>query len=254
MKKFLKSIGLCIGLIILNNLMIGVISFIFAAFAKNPNDFDQNLYILVFIGDLITLILVHLMFLGYDKKILSKELFKKISMQNIINIILFGIGCSVVLLILTGTLSRIFPEYESVANELQLASNSWISLIITIFLAPICEEILFRYVIFGYLKERYSLIIAIIGQALAFGLAHGNIVQGIYTFIVGIALALIYIYSGSLVGSIVLHITFNMCGTLIPELGAINPMMLYMVIILGIVCLVISIFRILKKYESFLYE
>ena len=77
-------------------------------------------------------------------------------------------------------------------------------MIIVILLIPIYEEIIFRYVIFGYLKENYNIVCAVIGQALIFGFPL-NIVQGIYTFLLGIALALIYMYCDSLVGSIILH-------------------------------------------------
>lgn len=254
MKKILKSIGLCLGLLVLNVIMTNIVLSIFAIFTKNPNGLNQNLYTLVFIGDLITLILVHYIFLNFNKKILSKDIFKKISMKDAINISLFGIGCSVVLLILSGILSQIFPDYKNVAAQIQSASNSWSQLIFIIVLVPIYEEIFFRRVIFGYLREKYNLIGAVIGQALVFGLAHGNIVQGIYTFILGIALALIYVYSESLVGSIIVHMIFNLLGILvIPKLIAINPAMIYLIIIFGIVCIGISISKIFKKYENILY-
>ncbi|CEN76161.1 CAAX amino terminal protease family protein [[Clostridium] sordellii] len=254
MKKILKSIGLCLGLLVLNVIMTNIVSSIFAVFTKNPNELNQNLYTLVFIGDLITLILVHYIFLDFNKKILSKDIFKKISMKDTINISLFGIGCSAVLLILSGILSQIFPDYKNVVNQIQLASNYWSQLILAIVLIPIYEEIFFRRVIFGYLREKYNLIGAVIGQALVFGLDHGNIVQGIYTFILGIALALIYVYSESLVGSIIVHIIFNLLGILvIPKLIAINPAMIYLIIIFGIVCIGISISKIFKKYENILY-
>ncbi|EPZ58540.1 putative membrane protein [[Clostridium] sordellii ATCC 9714] len=68
MKKLLKSIGLCLGLLVLNVIMTNIVLSIFAVFAKNPNELNQNLYTLVFIGDLITLILVHLIFLNFNKK------------------------------------------------------------------------------------------------------------------------------------------------------------------------------------------
>ncbi|WP_338658250.1 type II CAAX endopeptidase family protein [Paraclostridium sordellii] len=254
MKKLLKSIGLCLGLLVLNVIMTNIVSSIFAVFTKNPNELNQNLYTLVFIGDLITLILVHFIFLDFNKKILSKDIFKKISIKDAINISLFGIGCSTVLLILSGILSQIFPDYKNVVNQIQLASNYWSQLILAIVLIPIYEEIFFRRVIFGYLREKYNLIGAVIGQALVFGLAHGNIVQGVYTFILGIALALIYVYSESLVGSIIVHMIFNLLGILvIPKLIAINPAMIYLIIVFGIVCIGISISKIFKKYENVLY-
>ena len=82
-----------------------------------------------------------------------------------------------------------------------------------------------------------------------------NIVQGTYTFILGIALALAYIYCNSLWGSITLHITFNLMGLLIiPKLVDMNPSLVYVLLIIGIACLVVSLFKLMKKYEGFLYK
>lgn len=61
--------------------------------------------------------------------------------------------------------------------------NSVFQLVIVILLIPIYEEMIFRYVIFGYLKENYNIVCAVIGKALVFGFFHLNIVQGIYTFL-----------------------------------------------------------------------
>ncbi len=253
MKKILKSLGTCFGLLGLgigllgtNVLIGGFVSIIFSIFIE---DFNKYIYVTTFIADIITLIFVQ--FLMYDKKILSKTTFKKINLNTAINISLFGVGLSVILLFLMNLLTLFVPSYINVQNQMQYASNSLIQLIIIILLIPIYEEIICRYVIFGYLKEKYNIVFAVIAQALFFGLAHLNIVQGIYTFFLGIALALVYMYCESLVGSIILHITFNLCGVLIiPKLAPIHPIMNYIIIIFGIICLVISVLKIRKDYKE----
>ena len=255
MKKFLKSLGICIGLFIISAIIGGVVSLIFALFIGDSNDFNKYTYVIVFVSDILTLILVHFILLNYDKKLLNKNLFKKIQPNEAINISLLGVGISVVISILTVILQMLIPSYANVQEQLMSAHNSVFQLIIVILLIPIYEEIIFRYVIFGYLKKNYNIVCAIIGQALVFGFFHLNIVQGIYTFLLGIALALVYMYCESLVGSIILHIVFNLFGILIiPTLADTNPFMQYLVIIFGIVSLVISILRILKKYEYALYK
>lgn len=248
MKKFLKVVGICLGLVIINQLIIGCISIIGAIFIKDSNKVREYIYTLVFIGDLVTLILVHLMYSIYDKKLLSKDIFNKMNIKDIMYITLFGIGLSVIVLILSGILTKLIPSYTNVQKQLEYTRNSISQLFIIIILIPIYEEIIFRRVIFGYLKENYNIICAIIIQALVFGIAHGNIVQGIYTFILGVALAFVYMYCNSLWASIILHIIFNLFGILIvPNLVSINPIMEYVIIIFGIVCLVISILKIMKN-------
>ena len=255
MKKFLKSVGICLGLVIMNQLIIGCISIIGAIFIKDSKKISEYIYTLVFTGDLITLILVHLMYSIYDKKLLSKNIFKKVNIKDIMYITLFGIGLSVIVLNLVQILTKLISSYTNVQQQLKYASNSISQLFIIIILIPICEEIIFRRVIFGYLKENYNIVCAVIIQALVFGIAHGNIVQGTYTFILGIALALAYIYCNSLWGSITLHITFNLMGLLIiPKLVDMNPSLVYVLLIIGIACLVVSLFKLMKKYEGFLYK
>ncbi|MDV8114573.1 type II CAAX endopeptidase family protein [Bacillus sp. BAU-SS-2023] len=255
MKKFLKALGIFLGLFVISSLIGGVVSLIFATFIGDSNEFSKYLYVMIFISDILTLILVHFILLNYDKKLLSKTTFKKIQATDVINIILLGVGISVIVSILTAILQILIPSYTNVQDQLMTAHNSVFQLVIVILLIPIYEEILFRYVIFGYLKENYNIVCAVIGQALVFGFFHLNIVQGIYTFLLGIALALVYMYSESLIGSIILHIVFNLFGILIiPTLAASSPVMQYIVIIFGIVSLFISILKILKKYEYALYK
>lgn len=255
MEKLLKSIGLCIGLFITSSLIGELVSLIFGTFIGDSNEFSKYIYVMVFISDILTLILVNFILLNYDKKLLSKTTFKKLQASEAINISLLGVGISVVVSILTVILQILIPSYTNIQDQLMSTHNSVFQLIIVILLIPIYEEILFRYVIFGYLKENYNIVCAVIGQALVFGFFHLNIVQGIYTFLLGIALALVYMYSESLIGSIILHIVFNLFGILIiPTLAASSPVMQYIVIIFGIVSLFISILKILKKYEYALYK
>ena len=255
MKKFLKSVGICLGLIILNQLSIGLILAIGDILIKSTNKIGEYTCILVFIGDLITVTLIYLMYFIYDKKLLSTDIFKKVATKDIIYIIVFGIGFSIILLNLAGILTKLVPSYTNVQNQLEYASNSILQLFITIILIPICEEIIFRRVIFGYLRENYNIACSVIIQALVFGIAHGNIVQGTYTFILGISLALVYMYCNSLWGSIILHITFNLMGLfIVPKLVTMNPSIVYVFLIIGIVCLLFSLFKVMKKYEDFLYK
>ena len=62
-------------------------------------------------------------------------------------------------------------------------------LILTLFLAPIAEEAVFRLGIYTWLGRRLPSAAAAILSALAFGLYHGNWIQGIYGFFMGLVLA-----------------------------------------------------------------
>ena len=145
---------------------------------------------------------------------------------------------------------QIFPSYNEVAKTISSSTDSIFSLISIIVLIPICEEIVFRGVIFGYLKKRYNLIVSLIIQALAFGFMHGNIVQGIYTFILGLVLGIIYIYTNSLYGSMLMHIIYNLLGSVVlSKLYGAFPISVYICMILAIIFVVYSIKKIKGNFK-----
>lgn len=160
---------------------------------------------------------------------------------------MLGIGLSSVISLIIDPLVSIFPSYIEVSNEMSSKINSVVSVLCVVILAPIFEEIIFRGIIFDHLKRNYSLVTAIIVQALLFGLVHGNIVQGIYTFLAGIVFVLANIYCGSILGSIILHIIFN---SGIEELLGFNDTIYNMELILGVILFVYTSYKMIKIYKK----
>jgi membrane protease YdiL (CAAX protease family) len=74
--------------------------------------------------------------------------------------------------------------------------------------APICEEIAFRYFIYHNLA-RGNKIVAVIISAGLFGVAHGNLLQGMYAFAFGLIFAFADEDYNSLIPSIIMHMTVN---------------------------------------------
>lgn len=89
----------------------------------------------------------------------------------------------------------------------------WVFLSVVL-LGPIVEEILFRGIIHNLIKKVTHPIVAIVISGLLFGIWHGEPIQVVYTAIFGIALAVIYEYSGSLWITIGMHILNNFTSTL----------------------------------------
>lgn len=88
------------------------------------------------------------------------------------------------------------------------------------FLVPVAEELMFRGVMFPRYKEQGSFLKAAVCSALLFSITHGNIVQLIYTFILGMFLAYVYEKYGSFKAPILLHIVANLTSLLLTETGA----------------------------------
>ena len=254
MKNVLKTLGICLGFPILNLVIVSVIQSV-SIFISNSDIIKENIYPLVFVGDLITLILIYVILIPTDYGIKDRINIKKIPLKEYFNIIVLGIGVTILLLFLSGILMRLIPGYSEVSNQLSTARESIIQLIITIVLIPICEEIFYRGIIFGYLRKNFNIVLAILFQSLIFGLMHLNLVQGIYTFILGIVLALVYIYTDSILGNITIHIIFNLLGLLvIPKLLMKFPILSIVLLIIGIVFSVFSIIKIIGRYEKYLYK
>lgn len=74
--------------------------------------------------------------------------------------------------------------------------------------APLCEEITFRYFIYHNLN-RTNQIIAIIISSAMFGLAHFNLLQGMYAFTFGLVFSMYNIKYNSIWPGIIMHISVN---------------------------------------------
>lgn len=94
-----------------------------------------------------------------------------------------------------------------------------LALLVTSVAAPVCEEIFFRGMLFRLLKSRTPLWVAVIGSALAFGAAHASPAISLAllpTFVyIGIVLALVYVRTGWLTNTILLHGVNNAIATIV---------------------------------------
>lgn len=103
--------------------------------------------------------------------------------------------------------------------EQSISSSSLLQLIVTtVILAPIGEELLFRKFIYesvGAFGEKAY----VLTSAATFMLMHGNVIQYPYAFVVGLVFAWIYLKTGSLWNTILLHAVVNAIGGVLPFLG-----------------------------------
>lgn len=101
----------------------------------------------------------------------------------------------------------------------------WVCLSVVVF-GPIAEELLFRGIIHNSIKKVCNPYVAIVLSGLMFGIWHGEFVQTVYTTFFGIALAVVYEYSGSLWVPIGMHILNNFTSTLPPALDTTSTYLL----------------------------
>ena len=103
------------------------------------------------------------------------------------------------------------PKPENFFSEpyIQITDRGLILQFITIALVPaFCEEFLFRGVILSNLMP-YGRSTAIVISSLLFGLMHGNFYQFLYTTVAGLVLGFIYVKTGSIWCSTLMHMLNN---------------------------------------------
>lgn len=131
-------------------------------------------------------------------------------------IVSLGIGC--LLELAAYVFPRTMEAYTELINSMGLMDVSFITVFTTLILAPIGEEIAFRGITMKlamHLTDRFWVVNII--QAAMFGLAHGNLVQGIYAFLLGLLFGCLVRRFNCLYASMLAHVAFNIAGTLLND-------------------------------------
>ena len=79
-------------------------------------------------------------------------------------------------------------------------------------LAPVCEEVIFRGLTLSYCRRRVPFGVANFLQAALFAIYHGNVIQGIYSFVSGLLLGYLVSCSSSIVPAMLTHAFINIWG------------------------------------------
>lgn len=93
--------------------------------------------------------------------------------------------------------------------------NICLATFVTVILAPVCEEYVFRGALLGGLVKRRGVIVSCLMSAAAFALMHMNPEQTVYQFCLGFVAAYLTVCSRSILPSIVLHGGNNLIAILL---------------------------------------
>ena len=112
-----------------------------------------------------------------------------------------------------------FPEawYASYdeSMELLMSGNPILLTAATVIAAPFVEEVVFRGLVYTRLCRGMKTWIAAILSAVIFGLVHGTLLHLVFTVPMGLMLCLFYEKYRSLWAPILLHMSFNLAGTML---------------------------------------
>lgn len=105
------------------------------------------------------------------------------------------------------------------ANANFYGSTLVLELISSAIATPILEELVFRGIVFGRLRDMLPKTAAVLLSAFCFAVVHFNIVQFIYALLVGIVLALLVEQAGHMYPAVVGHIAANAVAVVRTETG-----------------------------------
>lgn len=115
---------------------------------------------------------------------------KKAPLWKYVLVVVFAGGASLALnnLILIGNLSALSATYETTATSMYSAPFA-VQIVCLAILSPIAEELVFRGLMFRRMREDTGAKLAIIYTSVVFGIFHGNFVQMLYGFLMGLMFA-----------------------------------------------------------------
>lgn len=117
-----------------------------------------------------------------------------------------------------------FADYDSKLHDV----TGWLvvgSLFLTLFVAPLCEELLVRGVVFGSWRKLNPWF-AFLGSSFLFAVLHGTMTHFVPTLLCGMLMAAAFSMTGSIWRSVVLHIGYNLGAAVLGSMSL--PEVLFM--------------------------
>lgn len=109
--------------------------------------------------------------------------------------------------ILTGFATNSQSFSDTASNQFSLPI--WAGIIVYGIVTPVTEEIVYRGLIYNRARKYMNVIAAIICSSFLFGLSHGNYVQLVYGFCMGLILCYIYERFGAFIYPVLFHCLAN---------------------------------------------
>lgn len=148
-----------------------------------------------------------------DKRIWNKNI-RKITWYAVFGTVI----AAAVLNYLLSSMISIFAVERGISNQAQeeLLSGRLVFQILGMgIMVPVTEELLFRGLVYRKLERYMPAAAAVILGAALFAVYHGNIIQFLFAFPMGVILNLLYRYYGSLKMPILFHMSSNLAAIML---------------------------------------
>ena len=131
------------------------------------------------------------------------------AIQYILGVVFsISVTISVQLIVALINVANMDETYQNVASG-QYSCMFGVGLVGYGIIAPLVEELIYRGLVYGVFRRYLPLPWAMVISALIFGIIHGNLVQGIYAFVFGCLMVMMYEYYGTFWAAVAMHILAN---------------------------------------------
>lgn len=204
---------------------------------------DAMIYSLI--SGLITIAVVLAFYLIRRKKLSEALWLRPVPARTLLT----GASLAPALYLIVATVLAILPEswmenYNDASAD--IATGTFVGVIAVVVVAPVVEEFIFRGLMMTRLNRVMSGWLAVLLSAAVFGLCHGELVWFCYAFVLGAFFGFIDLRTGSILPSILAHVTFNGIGQIlsfVPETEEDTEL----VIAMGVLLLVAVIAPVLNR-------
>lgn len=145
----------------------------------------------------------------------------KISVRDGAFLLILGAGCAHFFNLVVGILQIVLQstQYQESMELMTSGKGIWMLIFWMGIVAPVSEEITFRWLIYLRLRDYLNVRRAAVISGVIFGLYHGNLLQAVYATILGIIFAYVLEATGNLFSSVLLHIGANVWSLVITEIS-----------------------------------
>ena len=114
--------------------------------------------------------------------------------------------------IVTQRFLRSAPQKQAILelfNQSSTVEQRILIIVLAVSLAPVAEEFIFRFFLYGVVKRYGGRVVGIVASALLFAAVHGHLPSFLPLFVLGVCLAVAYEWSGSILVPMMMHALFN---------------------------------------------
>ncbi len=139
---------------------------------------------------------------------------KRLTLSKFTEYVLMTFSIGILTFIPGAWMDSLLLKTETELSEAVALTGIGYKILVMGIVAPVVEEYVFRKAVIDVVG-RYDIMLAVVLSAICFSVSHGNLTQAVFTFFVGLLWGYIYITTGRIYYTMILHAMLNLSTILI---------------------------------------